>query len=78
MRIKPASGLKVRDHVTRQLLPDEGIDVLDHDGAAVDPYWQRLIRDKDVEIVPDVPAVAAPLSQPFRDDSSEADPAHGS
>ena len=48
MRIKPASGLKVRDHLTRQLLPEEGIDVADVDGIPAHPYWQRLLRDGDV------------------------------
>lgn len=58
MRIKPASGLKVRDNTTRQLLPQGGIDVADTDGVPNDPYWQRLLRDKDVEVVPAAPAPA--------------------
>ena len=48
MRIKPASGLKIRDHVSRQLLPEEGIDIEATDGIPSHPYWQRLLRDRDV------------------------------
>ena len=79
MRIKPASDLKVRDNLTRQLLPAEGIDVADTDGVPHDPYWQRLLRDKDVELV-EPPQEAAVLSPaPAEAPNPEAAPsAHGS
>lgn len=88
MRIKPSPGLKVRDHVTHQLLPAEGIDIVDTAGVANDPYWRRLIRDKDVEVVPPAAPGSAPepakiaIEAPERhvdEDHPEADqPAHGS
>ncbi|WNC90956.1 DUF2635 domain-containing protein [Paraburkholderia sp. FT54] len=43
MRVKPAPGLSVRDPVTKQLLPAEGIDVPDGD-----IFWTRCLNDKDV------------------------------
>lgn len=43
MWIKPAPGRQVRDPVTRQLVPEAGFDVPDHD-----PYWRRRLRDGDV------------------------------
>ena len=62
MRLKPAAGLKVRDHVTRQLLPAAGIDVADTDGIPSDPCWQRLLHDRDVVVCEAPPTQeAAPL-----------------
>jgi Protein of unknown function (DUF2635) len=43
MRVKPAPGLSVRDPVTKQLLPADGIDVSDGD-----IFWTRCLNDKDV------------------------------
>ena len=79
MRIKPASGLKVRDHLTRQLLPEDGIDVADVDGNPVHPYWQRLLRDKDV-VVDEPPQEAAALRPAGTEDPhpNAAPAAHGS
>ncbi|PXX49374.1 DUF2635 domain-containing protein [Aquitalea magnusonii] len=45
MFVKPAPGLSVRDPDLLDLLPDEGREVPDTD------YWQRRVRDKDVELV---------------------------
>jgi len=42
MFVRPAPGLKVRDPVLRDLLPDEGRDVPAED------YWLRRLRDGDV------------------------------
>ena len=58
MRIKPAAGLKVRDHVTRQLLPAEGIDVVATNGMPHDPYWRERILHRDVEVVDTAPSDA--------------------
>ncbi|NPD67299.1 DUF2635 domain-containing protein [Lichenicola cladoniae] len=60
MRIKPASGLKVRDHVTRQLLPEDGIDVADTNGVPHHPYWQQLMNHGDV-VAEEPPQEAAAL-----------------
>lgn len=43
MFVKPAPGLKVRDPVKKDLLPDDGREVPD-----VDLYWQRRLNDGDV------------------------------
>lgn len=72
MRIKPATGLKVRDHVTRQLLPEDGIDIEATNGVPNDPYWQRLLRDKDVvldEPLQEAAALAPPV-EPHSDAES--------
>jgi hypothetical protein len=47
MRVKPRSGLKVRDPLTRMHLPDEGGDVPD------DSFWRRRLRSGDVELLED-------------------------
>lgn len=52
MRIKPKAGLKIRDHFSRQILPDDGIDIQSFAGMPAHPYWQRLLRDGDVVEVP--------------------------
>lgn len=86
MRIKPAAGLKVRDHITRQLIPEEGIEIVATDGMAHDPYWRERLSHGDVEIVTAKPvAIAAPAAAPDPapaeaiTDIPEADPsAHGS
>ncbi|MCA7985161.1 DUF2635 domain-containing protein [Burkholderia vietnamiensis] len=46
MIVKPAPGLKVRHPVTKQFLPDEGIEVPDGD-----IFWTRAAADGDVVIV---------------------------
>jgi hypothetical protein len=46
MRIKPAPGLSVRDPVTKQLLPADGIEVPDGD-----IFWTRCLNDGDVVLV---------------------------
>ncbi|MFM0306274.1 DUF2635 domain-containing protein [Paraburkholderia sp. RL17-383-BIF-A] len=46
MIVKPAPGLKVRDPVTKQLLPPEGIEVSD-----TDIFWTRAMNDGDVVVV---------------------------
>lgn len=45
MLIKPAPGIKVRDPVTRQHLPESGKDVL------LDSYWVRCLESGDVLLV---------------------------
>ncbi|ACC71058.1 DUF2635 domain-containing protein [Paraburkholderia phymatum] len=54
MRIKPAPGLSVRDPVTKQLLPADGIEVPDGD-----IFWTRCLNDRDVVLV-DEPASQTP------------------
>jgi hypothetical protein len=51
--VKPAEGRAVRDPVTYRLLKDEG------ETKPLDQYWQRRIRDADVE-VSDPPAPEEP------------------
>ena len=46
MRVKPAPGLSVRDPITKQLLPAEGIDVPDDS-----ILWNKIINDGDVVVV---------------------------
>lgn len=48
MRVKPNTGLQVRDPVTRKLIPPEGITVSEYD-----LYWVTRLRDKDVVLVDD-------------------------
>mgnify|MGYP003674020230 CR=1 FL=1 len=43
MWIKPVPGRLVRDPVTREVVPEGGRDVDDHN-----PYWLRKLRDGDV------------------------------
>lgn len=45
MFVKPAPGLKVRDPVTKQHLPESGTEVPE------DSYWIRRIADGDVVVV---------------------------
>lgn len=49
MRVKPAPGLSVRDPMTKQLLPAEGIDVPDDS-----ILWTKMLNDGDVVRVPTV------------------------
>lgn len=49
--LKPSAGLKVRDCVTKELIPSSGIVVESVGGKPAHPYWQRLLRDGDVERV---------------------------
>ncbi|MEX3635955.1 DUF2635 domain-containing protein [Paraburkholderia sp. BR14320] len=57
MRVKPAPGLCVRDPLTKQLLPPEGIDVPDDS-----IFWTKMLNDRDVVQVfspaPDTAAAA--------------------
>ena len=46
MRIKPAPGLSVRDPLTKQLLPADGIDVPDDS-----ILWNKILNDGDVVLV---------------------------
>ncbi|WP_250865665.1 DUF2635 domain-containing protein [Caballeronia sp. INSB1] len=54
MIVKPAPGLLVRHPVTKQLLPDEGIEVPDGD-----IFWTRVLNDGDV-VLADNAALPAP------------------
>ena len=45
MFIRAKSGLKIRDPLTRLMLPDEGTEVVES------AFWHRLVRDGDAEIV---------------------------
>lgn len=56
MRIKPAPGLKVRDPITKQLLPDDGIDVPDDS-----ILWTKILNDGDVVLMtPSKPTASTP------------------
>jgi hypothetical protein len=46
MRVKPNTGLQVRDPVTKGLVPEDGIEVSEYD-----IYWAARLRDKDVVVV---------------------------
>lgn len=62
MFIKPAPGLKVRDPVRQDVLPEAGREV------APSVYWSRRLRDGDVEQAtaptPSAAAQAAPVAAP--------------
>ncbi len=66
MFIKPKEGYVVLDPYTMEPLPAEGADKPDHDG-----YWQRRLRDGDVEMaqppVMPTPIPAADLEGPMQD-----------
>lgn len=49
--LKPSAGLKVRDCVTKELIPSSGVTVESVGGKPAHPYWQRLLRDGDVQMV---------------------------
>jgi hypothetical protein len=55
MFVYPAPGLSVRDPVKKDLLPDTGRQVSDHD-----QYWLRRLADGDV--VNQLPAAPRPIS----------------
>jgi hypothetical protein len=42
MFVKPGNGLKIRDPLLGDFLPEGGREVTDS------PYWQRRLRDQDV------------------------------
>lgn len=46
MFVKPAPGIKLRDPVTKQFIPSEGLQVDDFD-----LFWIRRINDGDVVVV---------------------------
>jgi hypothetical protein len=57
MIVKPAPGLKVRDPVKKDFLPDEGRKV-----SATDLYWNRRLSDGDVILVAEKTDIdAAPI-----------------
>lgn len=53
MHVYPRAGVRVRDPVHKDLLPEDGREVSDHD-----LYWQRRIADGDVTTT--APASPAP------------------
>ncbi|MFX1674053.1 DUF2635 domain-containing protein [Paraburkholderia sp. A2WS-5] len=57
MRVKPAPGLSVRDPETKQLLPEEGIDVPDDS-----ILWNKILNDGDVVRVGVVKAATATIA----------------
>jgi hypothetical protein len=60
MRVAPAEGLVIRDPVTKQFVPPEGIDVPDGD-----LFWQRRLRDRDaVKLKPQSQAESAAPAAP--------------
>lgn len=48
LNLKPAPGRRVRDPITLALLAPEGESKPDNS------YWQRKLRDGDVELIPEV------------------------
>ena len=47
MFVRVKNGLKIRDPLTKQMIPEEG-------GHVVDSiFWQRRLRDGDIEILPE-------------------------
>jgi hypothetical protein len=54
MRVKPAPGLFVRDPETKQLLPEDGIDVPDDH-----ILWNKILNDGDVVRVDAAKALVA-------------------
>ncbi|GBR00535.1 DUF2635 domain-containing protein [Acetobacter oeni] len=62
--LKPREGLKIRDCMTRELIPATGINVEEVAGRPRSPYWQRLLRDGDVTTAAPQPAHAAALISP--------------
>lgn len=50
MRVFPATGLKVRDPVKKDLLPAEGREVSD-----TDSFWHRRLADGDVVLAKPAP-----------------------
>ncbi|WP_040508311.1 DUF2635 domain-containing protein [Gluconobacter morbifer] len=61
--LKPRAGLKIRDYVTHELIPDSGIQVQAIGEQPRAAYWKRLLRDKDVEIVSPAAPSAAPAPE---------------
>ncbi len=55
MRVRPKPGMMVRHPETKEFLPADGIDV-----DPADFYWNRRIRQGDVEIVPGIEEEPAP------------------
>lgn len=45
MFIRPKTGIKIRDPLTKLLIPEEGCQVVE------DIYWHRRVRDGDAEII---------------------------
>lgn len=52
MFVKPARGLKVRDPIKKDHLPEAGREVPD-----IDLFWIRRVADRDVIVVKPVAAV---------------------
>jgi hypothetical protein len=53
MIIKPAPGRLVRDPLTKQRIPEAGVEVSD-----TDTFWARRLADGDVIVKPAAPAPA--------------------
>ena len=51
MFVRAKSGLKIRDPLTKSLIPADGCEVVES------AFWHRLIRDGDAEIVVPVAAI---------------------
>jgi hypothetical protein len=51
MKVYPTPGLQTRDPVTKQLIPQEGIEVSD-----TDLFYTRRLRDGDVTLTAPKPA----------------------
>lgn len=68
MLVKPAAGLKVRDPVKKDFLPETGRTVSD-----TDLYWNRRLRDGDVVLV--TPETAAPAKSSSKEVVAKPAPA---
>ena len=49
MKVKPAEGLKIRDPLSKNFIPDEGKEVPEN------TYWVRRVAYGDVVVVIDTP-----------------------
>jgi len=54
MKVYPTPGLQVRDPVTKQLLPAEGVDALEGN-----LFYVRRLRDGDMTLTPPASVIAA-------------------
>lgn len=53
IKIVPAEGILVRDPITMEIIPKEGM-IVPWTGSA-GTYWRRRVKDKNVLIVKDLP-----------------------
>ncbi|CAE6811905.1 hypothetical protein R69746_05661 [Paraburkholderia aspalathi] len=65
MKVYPAPGLKVRDPVTMQHIPNDG-----HEVSENDMHWAMMINHGDVTTTP--PAVAVPSKSAAAETAREA------